>query len=100
MSMWRSAWPRARRSHPWPSARWRRAPRKRPGAPSTWSCWTKRRQGVFRDGRPITVRSESALKARFVRAVLEYLDFKPLEELFTRGALAAATRESVGGDGR
>jgi predicted nucleotidyltransferase len=55
---------------------------------------------VFRDGRPMTVRSESALKARFVRAVLEYLDFKPFEELFTRGALEAATRGSVGGDGR
>jgi uncharacterized protein len=53
---------------------------------------------VFRDGRPIAVRSESALKARFVRAVLEYLDFKPFEELFTRGALAAATRQSAGGD--
>jgi len=55
---------------------------------------------VFRDGRPMTVRSEAALKARFVRAVLEYLDFKPFEELFTRGALRAATRGSVGGDGR
>lgn len=55
---------------------------------------------VFRDGRPIAVRSEAALKARFVRAVLEYLDFKPFEDLFTRGALAAATRRAVPGDGR
>jgi uncharacterized protein len=55
---------------------------------------------IFRDGRPIVVRSEPALKARFVRAVLEYLDYKPFEDLFTRGALAAASRPSVPGDGR
>jgi uncharacterized protein len=55
---------------------------------------------VFRDGRPIAVRSEPALKARFVRAVLEYLDFKPFEDLFTRGALAAAVRPRAHGDGR
>lgn len=55
---------------------------------------------AFRDGRPIAVRSEAALKARFVRAVLEYLDFKPFEDLFTRGALAAAARRPVDGDGR
>ena len=55
---------------------------------------------VFRDGRMIAARSEAALKARFVKAVLEYLDFKPLEELFTRGALTAAARRSAGADGR
>lgn len=55
---------------------------------------------IFRDGRPIAVQSETALKARFVRAVLDYLDFQPFEALFTRGALAAATRRSVGTDGR
>lgn len=55
---------------------------------------------VFRDGRPLAVRSESALKARFVKAVLEYLDFQPFEALFTRGALDAAARKSAGGDGR
>lgn len=55
---------------------------------------------IFRDGRPILVRSERALKARFVRAVLEYLDFQPFEELFTRGALAARSRRDGTGDGR
>lgn len=54
---------------------------------------------IFRDGRPVSVRSAPALKARFVKAVLEYLDFQPLEELFTRGVLAGATRP-VPGDGR
>lgn len=41
------------------------------------------------------MRSEAALKARFVRAVLEYLDFKPFKDLFTRGALAAARVRAV-----
>jgi hypothetical protein len=30
--------------------------------------------------------------ARRARAVLEYLDFKPLEEQFVRGVLAASAR--------
>lgn len=47
---------------------------------------------VFRDGRPLAVRDPAALAARKARAILEYLDFQPFEELFTRGALAAATR--------
>jgi uncharacterized protein len=45
---------------------------------------------VFRDGRPIVVNDPRALAARKARAVLEYLDFRPLEELATRGVLAAA----------
>jgi len=44
---------------------------------------------VFRDGRPLFVRDESALIERKVRAVLEYLDFQPIEALFARGVLGA-----------
>lgn len=45
---------------------------------------------VFRDGRPILERDRSALVARKARAILEYLDFQPIEELCARGALDAA----------
>lgn len=44
---------------------------------------------VFRDGRLLMVRDEQALKARLARAILEYLDFRPVEEAFTRGVLRA-----------
>jgi predicted nucleotidyltransferase len=44
---------------------------------------------IFRDGRPIVMRDEEALKARRVRAILEYLDFKPVEDLFARAVLRA-----------
>jgi predicted nucleotidyltransferase len=47
---------------------------------------------VFRDGREILVRDRSALVDRKARAILEYLDFKPVEELCARGVLAAAAR--------
>jgi predicted nucleotidyltransferase len=47
---------------------------------------------VFRDGRPIVVKDPRAIAARKARAILEYLDFRPLEELVSRGVLAAATR--------
>jgi hypothetical protein len=47
---------------------------------------------VFRDGRPIVVRDAHALAARKARAILEYLDFRPLEDLVSRGVLAAAAR--------
>jgi hypothetical protein len=45
---------------------------------------------IFRDGRPILERDRGALVARKARAILEYLDFQPIEELFTRGVLDAA----------
>jgi uncharacterized protein len=45
---------------------------------------------VFRDGQVLFERDHAALVERKVRAILEYLDFKPLEELATRGVLAAA----------
>lgn len=47
---------------------------------------------AFRDGRVIVERDRDALVARRARAFLEYLDFKPVEEQLTRGALAAARR--------
>ena len=47
---------------------------------------------AFRDGRVVFARDESALVARKVRAILEYLDFRPIEETFTRAVLGAARR--------
>jgi predicted nucleotidyltransferase len=44
---------------------------------------------IFRDGQRIFVRDEAALKNRLARAILEYLDFKPVEEMLTRGVLRA-----------
>jgi predicted nucleotidyltransferase len=44
---------------------------------------------VFRDGHVIVTRDPRALARRRARAILEYLDFRPIEELFTRGVLAA-----------
>ncbi len=43
---------------------------------------------VFRDGRTIFVRDPQALRTRLARAILEYLDFRPIEELCERGVLA------------
>jgi predicted nucleotidyltransferase len=43
---------------------------------------------VFRDGHAIVTRDPHALARRRARAILEYLDFRPIEELFTRGVLA------------
>lgn len=45
---------------------------------------------VFRDGRVLFVRDRAALVDRKARAILEYLDFKPIEEVFTRAVLKAA----------
>jgi predicted nucleotidyltransferase len=47
---------------------------------------------IFRDGRVLLERDRDALVARKARAILEYLDFQPFEELFARGALEAAKR--------
>jgi predicted nucleotidyltransferase len=47
---------------------------------------------VIRDGIVLSVRDARALAERRARAILEYLDFQPFEELFTRGALSAAAR--------
>jgi hypothetical protein len=45
---------------------------------------------VFRDGRTILARDSRRLSERRARAILEYLDFQPIEELCARGALEAA----------
>jgi predicted nucleotidyltransferase len=47
---------------------------------------------VFRDGVVLLDRDHRALVARRAKAVLEYLDFQPVEELLTRSVLAAASR--------
>ncbi len=48
---------------------------------------------VFRDGRILIERDRAALVARKARVILEYLDFKPVEDLCAEGVLrAAATR--------
>lgn len=47
---------------------------------------------VFRDGCVVFDRNPAALAARKARAVLEYLDFRPLEQLVADGVLAAAAR--------
>jgi predicted nucleotidyltransferase len=45
---------------------------------------------VFRDGRLLFERDRAAMVERKTRAILEYLDFKPIEEIFTRAVLKAA----------
>lgn len=45
---------------------------------------------VFRDGRIIIDKNHRALVARKTRAILDYLDFRPVEALAARGVLAAA----------
>lgn len=45
---------------------------------------------IFRDGRVIFARGQQELAARRARAILEYLDFRPLEELCAQGVLTAA----------
>ena len=47
---------------------------------------------VFRDGIVLLERDRQALVARKARAVVEYLDFKPIEERCARGVLKAAAR--------
>lgn len=42
---------------------------------------------VFRDGRTLFSRDDRALSARRARAILEYLDFRPIEGLCARGVL-------------
>src|SRR4249920_1356062 len=48
---------------------------------------------IFRDGRALVERDHAALVARKARVILEYLDFKPVEDRCAEGVLrAAATR--------
>ena len=44
---------------------------------------------AFRDGVVVSVRDRSALVERRVRAVLDYLDYRPFEAAFVRGVLQA-----------
>ena len=45
---------------------------------------------IFRDGRLLVERDHAALVARKARVLLEYLDFKPVEERCAAGVLRAA----------
>lgn len=45
---------------------------------------------IFKDGTPLLIRDAAAFKARLARAILEYLDYRPVEELFTRSVLRAS----------
>ena len=47
---------------------------------------------VFRDGRVVFQRDRRALVDRKARAILEYLDFRPVEETFTHAVLGAGRR--------
>jgi hypothetical protein len=47
---------------------------------------------VFRDGQVVFARDRRAMTDRKARAILEYLDFRPVEEACTQGVLAAAAR--------
>lgn len=47
---------------------------------------------VFREGRPVLIRDRSLLVARRARAILDYLDFRPCEELCVQGVVRAAAR--------
>jgi hypothetical protein len=47
---------------------------------------------IFRDGRVLVERDRAALVARKARAILDYLDFRPVEELCAAGVLRAAAR--------
>jgi len=47
---------------------------------------------IFRDGRILLMNDRQRFVARKARAIVEYLDFRPIEERCTRGVLSVATR--------
>ena len=47
---------------------------------------------VFRDARLVFARDRRSLVERKARAILEYLDWRPVEEAFTRAVLEASHR--------
>ena len=47
---------------------------------------------VFRDGVVVLARDRVALVERKVRAILEYLDFQPIEQVFSKAVLAPRVR--------
>jgi predicted nucleotidyltransferase len=50
-------------------------------------CWR-----IFREGVPLFVADRAAIVRAKARAILDYLDFRPIEEICTRGVLRAAKR--------
>ncbi|MCG6926554.1 MAG: nucleotidyltransferase domain-containing protein [Acidobacteria bacterium] len=42
---------------------------------------------IFRDGHVVLAKDPAALAERRARAILEYLDFKPIEDVFTQAVL-------------
>ena len=46
---------------------------------------------IFRDGQILANQDRQAFCERKARAILEYLDFQPIEALCTRGVLTAGT---------
>lgn len=44
---------------------------------------------IFRDGTTLVARDERALKTRRSKAILDYLDFQPIEEACARAVLAS-----------
>jgi len=47
---------------------------------------------VFRDGRVLVEKDHRGLVERKARAILDYLDFRPVEETFTRAVLESGGR--------
>lgn len=47
---------------------------------------------IFRDGHLVFARDPRALAARRAQAILEYLDFRPIEDLFSRTILSTPSR--------
>lgn len=47
---------------------------------------------IFRDGRVLVRRDRTAFVARKAKAIVDYLDFRPLEQLTAAGVLSAARR--------
>ncbi len=48
---------------------------------------------IFRDGALVFERDHAVLAADKARSILEYLDFRPVEEMCARGVLAAAAHD-------
>ena len=47
---------------------------------------------MFRDGVAVLVRDRSAFVERKARAILEYLDYQPIEEALSKAVLARRSR--------
>jgi predicted nucleotidyltransferase len=47
---------------------------------------------IFRDGAILIERDHGAMTEHKVRAILDYLDFRPIEDIAVKGVLAAAAR--------